>query len=204
MAILQVMGRVPRCCLVVAIPAILSLVGNVAAAPPIATPIGTGSRYHPLPSGEAVESARPIAGMACSSQAHSRFGAHLEVFAKRRVVVVPPGIGIAPPRRAAGLYAVAGRCSYPARTREPTGVVEVVKGSHLTVGQLFSIWGQPLGRGRLAGFRAADGERVLAFVDGVRWGGDPRSIRLARHAEIVLEIGGFVPPHTSFRFRRGL
>lgn len=196
--------RVVRRCLAGAIPVVLSLAGTVAAAPPIATPIGTGSRYHPLPSGEAVEAARPVGGLACSSRPQPRFGAHLEVFAKRRVVVVPPGIGMAPPRRAAGIYVVSGRCSYPARTREPTGVVEVVEGSHLTIGQLFAIWGQPLGRDRLAGFRGARGERVLAFVGGVRWGGDPRSIPLARHAEIVLEIGGFIPPHTSFRFRRGL
>jgi hypothetical protein len=30
-----------------------------------------------------------------------------------------------------------------------------------------------------------------------------RAIRLTRHAEIVLEVGGYVPPHTSFLFGPG-
>jgi len=45
---------------------------------------------------------------------------------------------------------------------------------------------------------------VLAFVGGRRWRGDPRAIPLARHAQIVLEIDGYVPPHASFLFPRDL
>lgn len=131
-----------------------------------------------------------------------RYGVHLELFARRRVVIVAPGIGIAPPRVRDGAYVRAGRCSYPVRTREPTGVIEVAAqaGRTLRLGDLFALWDQPLGPRRLASFHG----RVEAYVAGRPWTGDPRAIPLARHAQIVLEVGGHVPPHTSYRFPPGL
>jgi hypothetical protein len=59
-----------------------------------------------------------------------------------------------------------------------------------TLGQFFAIWGQPL-RGR-------------AYVNGRRHRGDPRAIRLTKHAQIVIEVGGYVRPHASYRFPPGL
>jgi hypothetical protein len=97
-----------------------------------------------------------------------------------------------------------GRCSYPAKTVEPTGVIEVARTARLTLGQFFDLWGQPLSTTRLVGFRSRHGERLRAFVGGRPWSGDPRRIRLRRHAQIVLELGGFVPPHSSYLFRKGL
>jgi hypothetical protein len=97
-----------------------------------------------------------------------------------------------------------GRCSYVARTRTPTGVIEVIAGRRVTLGQVFYLWGQPLGARRLAGFRAGRGERVRAFVDGSPWNGPVRTIPLRRHAAIVLELGAYVPPHSSYRFAMGL
>jgi hypothetical protein len=38
------------------------------------------------------------------------------------------------------------------------------------------------------------------YVDGVRRHGDPRALRLGPGAEIVLEVGGYVPPHHTFLF----
>ena len=93
---------------------------------------------------------------------------------------------------------LAGRCSYPLRTREPTGVIEVASPRPLQLGDVFRVWGQPLSPRQLAGFRTA--RRVLAFVNGRRVDGDPRAIPLRRHDEIVLEIGGYVAPHSSYLF----
>ena len=169
---------------------------------PIPTPIGVGVRYHPGPTSRAVAAARPVAGLRCSTGDANRFGVHLELFANDRVVIVPAGIGIAPPLRRSEAYVLGGRCSYPARTREPTGVVEVETGSRLTLGHLFAIWGQPLSPTRLAGFRTSG--RVRAYVGGRRWRGRLGHIPLRRHAEIVLELGLFVPPHVTYRFRKGL
>jgi hypothetical protein len=135
--------------------------------------------------------------MRCWGGERPRFKVHLELFAGRRVVLVPPGIGVAPPRVRDGAYVRGGRCTYPLVTREPTGVVEVESGGRQrTLGDLFAVWGQPLGRRRMAGFRG----RVSAFVGGHRYKDDPRTIPLTRHAQIVLEVGGYVRPHATYRF----
>jgi hypothetical protein len=161
----------------------------IAAPPPnvIPTPIGVGPAYRPPALTQTVRAGRPVGTLRCGATGQ-RYGVHLELFARRRVVIVPAGIGIS----------AAGRCSYAARTRTPAGIVEIRAGSRLTLGDLFRIWGQPLGRGRLAGFR--NNGPLLAFVGGRRWRGDPAAIPLTRHAQIVLELGGYVPPHPSFLF----
>src|SRR2546429_7199887 len=43
-------------------------------------------------------------GLRCTRSSGPRFGAHLELFAAGRVVLVAPGIGIAPPRVREGAY----------------------------------------------------------------------------------------------------
>jgi hypothetical protein len=162
----------------------------------VPTPIGAGSAYHPGAQGPAADRR----GLACAREPGPRFGVHLELFANRRVVIVPAGIGVAPPRRIDGAYVRGGRCSYPARTVEPTGVIELREGARLTLGRFFRLWGRELSPRRLLSFSG----RVDAFVGGRRWRGDPREIPLARHAQIVLEVGGSVPPHCSYTFARGL
>ena len=69
-----------------------------------------------------------------------------------------------------------------------------------TLGQLFAVWGQPLGPNRMAGFRG----RVRAYVDGKRWQQAPGAIPLRRHAQIVLETGAYIAPHARYRFPPGL
>jgi hypothetical protein len=165
-------------------------------------PIGVGRAYHPGAAPPAVLAGRPVAGLRCAAdRGGARFGVHLELFARRRVVVVPAGIGVARPfRHYLGRVVPAG-CTYPARTRQPTGVIEIGPGARLTLGQLFALWGRRLGAHRLSSF---SGGPVLAFVGGRRWRRDPRAIPLTRHAQIVLEIGGYVPPHPSYLFPGGL
>lgn len=174
-------------------------------APPLARTapsVGPARRHRPPSLGSRAARALPVRGLHCTRGDQGRFGAHLELFAAGRVVLVAPGIGVAPPRTLRGAYVSAGRCSYPVRTREPTGVVEVEAGGGRakTLGDLFAIWGQPLSRTRMAGFRGT----VHAYVAGRRRRGDPRSIPLGRHAQIVLEVGSRVPPHAVYRFPPGL
>jgi hypothetical protein len=113
---------------------------------------------------------------------------------------VPAGIGVAPPQRRRGAYVIGGACSYGIRTLEPTGVVLVQAGGTRRLADLFAVWGQPLGTDRLAGFSGP----VHAFVNGRRWTRAPDSIPLRHHAEIVLEVGGYVVPHPHYRFPPGL
>jgi hypothetical protein len=171
---------------------------------PIPTPIGVGALYHPQAASPRVVRAEPVGRLRCSTARRRRFGVHLELFANRRVMIVPAGIGIAPPLVRDGATVRSGRCSYPLRTRQPTGVFEVEAGRSLTLGDLFAVWGRPLSRSRLAGYRARPGDRIRAWVGGCPWKGSLRAIPLRRHAQIVLEGGGFVPPHATFLFPRGL
>ena len=84
----------------------------------VPTPIGVGSRDHPRALLNGVATAAPVAGMRCEGGSERRFEVHLELFALRRVVLVPAGVGIAPPYRHIGGEILGGRCSYPALTRD--------------------------------------------------------------------------------------
>ena len=99
---------------------------------------------------------------------------------------------------------LAAGCSYAVQTTGPTGVLEVRRGARLTLGRLFTVWGQPLSATRLAGFSTRRSAPVRAYVAGRRWRGRLGAIPLRRHAQIVLEGGGYVPPHATYRFPRGL
>jgi hypothetical protein len=167
--------------------------------PRTAPSVGPSARHRPPSLGARAARGLPIRGLRCTSADASRFGVHLELFAARRVVLIPPGIGIAPPRTREGAYVRGGRCSYPLRTSEPTGVIEAA-GPPKTLGDLFAVWGQPLSRKAMAGFRGP----VRAYVGGRAWHGAPGAIPLARHAQIVVEVGGYVRPHASYRFPPGL
>jgi len=147
-------------------------------AAPIPTPIGFGPRYQLAPG-------PPRATRFTCSHANALTQrAHVELFANNRVLLLPKGIGIAR------------GCTYPVRTTSPTGVVEYAPAVRPTLGDLFDVWGQPLSARGLAGFHGA----LSAWVGGRRWRGEVRSIPLRRHAEIVVEVGGYIPPHTFFLF----
>jgi hypothetical protein len=136
----------------------------------------------------------------CRRRLGLRDAAHVELFAADRVVLVAAGIGTHPPRRRIEGRIAAAHCYGALVTLDPTGVVLVRRGSTLTIADLFASWGQPLGAHRMASFRAAG---VTAFVDGRRRRGAVGRIRLRRHAEIVLEVGPRVPPHSAYRFPPG-
>jgi hypothetical protein len=160
-----------------------------------ARPIGRGARFDPTASG-------PVAGR-CGGRLGPRFGVHVEIFAANRVVLIPAAVGTRPPRTfSAGRISGAG-CYGDLVTLEPTGVVLVRPGRRLSLSDLFRAWGQPLSPRRLASFRAPSGTSVSVFVGGRRWHGLPASVPLARHSEIVAEVGPYVPPHRSYTFPPG-
>ena len=165
-------------------------------------PLGPGPAFRPSPMGNrAVAAGAPVGSLRCGPEPRSSYGAHVELFAHDHGIAVPAGIGIAPPQRRAGAMVSGGRCAYPLRTTDPTGVVEVDSAVVRvpTVGQLFDLWGQRLSADRIGALRSSGGA-VVAFVNGRRWPGDPRRIPLRRHVQIVLELGPFVEPHPSYTF----
>jgi hypothetical protein len=128
----------------------------------------------PTPIGAGPRYHPPAVIRRCTQPTPSRI--HLELFANGRVVLVPPQIGC--------------------WTSDPTGVVHYR--GRATLGGFFRAWRQRLSRTRLLSFSG----RVLAFRDGHRVDGDPRSMRLRDGDELVLEVGGYVPPHRSYLFPR--
>lgn len=162
--------------------AALALGGDPSVVP---LPIGPGPRYRPAAIARA---GAPVGTLTCGP-ARKSFRVHLELFADRRVVVVPSGIGVA-----------RSGCLYPVHTLAPTGVVQVAQGTVMRLGDLFRIWGGRLGARDLLSFRSA--APVRAYVGGERFAGPPASVPLTPGAQIVVELGAYVPPHPTFLFPR--
>jgi hypothetical protein len=163
-----------------------SVGGDVVSGPPIVTrPVGVGPGFLLPPRGARAAARIPIGALTCDAGAlQGAITAHLEIFARRETLVIPKGIGV-----------VAGRCRYPVRTLIQTGLI-VAERPGLTLGDLFAVWGQPLSARRIAGFSGP----VEAFVAGRRVRGDVRRIAIRHHAQIVIEISGYVPPHAHYVF----
>lgn len=153
----------------------------------IPTPIGRGLEFRPA--------ARIPASGCARGTLSGRYRAHVEVFGRRQAVVIPAGIGIGADARHEYGRLVDADCRAAARTLDPSGVVHFDH-EDLRLGDLFAVWGQPLERARLLSFRG----EVSAFVGGRRVAGDPAQISLRDGAQIVIESGGYIPPHPSFRF----
>jgi hypothetical protein len=149
-------------------------------------PIGVGPRYHPPPGTH---------GTCVQAPLEAGSLVHLELFARRRAIVVPAGIGLRGAHYRFG-QASSAHCRAPLWTSDPTGVVHVDRSA--TLGDLFRVWGEPLARSRLLSFRGT----VRLYRNGVLRHGDPRRFVLRAHDELVLEVGAFVPPHRSYRFPR--
>jgi hypothetical protein len=167
---------------------VLAYVAPTSSAAPIPTPIGVGPAFHPTAASDAVAAGKPVGRFRCAGIRHLQ-RAHVEIFARGRVVIVPSGIGVARARA----------CTYAVRTNAPTGVVEFDASRRVTLGDLFAVWGRRLARDRLLTFSG----RVRAYVAAKRWRGPVQAIPLERHAEIVLEIGPYIPPHARFLFGPG-
>ena len=154
----------------------------------VPTPIGKGAAYRPPAKAPLPELCKP-------GPVQGAFRAHVELFANRQAIVIPAGIGIGPPAEGKLGRIVGARCRAETRTLDPTGVVDFDR-DDLTVGDLFRVWRERLGPMQLLSFD----ETVKAYVAGEPVTGDPRHVRLVDRAQIVLETGGFVPPHKTFAF----
>jgi hypothetical protein len=157
----------------------------------------TAQRVHAAPTGATVD------GIACqtSEQVAYHIHAHLTIYASGARQVVPAGIGIPGPQQVVDGFVEGGKCLYWLHTHDSTGVVHIESPVQrvYTLGQFFDVWGRPLSNTQVG---HATGH-VTAFVNGKRFAGDPRSIKLTPHAVIQLDIGKVVPPQ-PFTFPAGL
>jgi hypothetical protein len=136
--------------------------------------IGRGPRFLPPVTG------RPTG--ACASRPGPE-EAHLELFGANQVVLIAAGVGHR------------GGCYGNAVTISDAGVVHFRPGA--TLAEVFRAWGEPLSADQMASFRGP----VRYYVAGRRVHRVPA---LTEHAEIVIEVGPYVPPHARFSFPEGL
>jgi hypothetical protein len=150
---------------------------------------------------------RPVDGIKSDSAERLAFHihTHLQIYVDGQQRALPPGIGVVPPlqvqQTAQGPFVVGGAGFYWLHTHDDSGVVHVESPVQrpFTLGELFDLWGQPLGPDRVG---PATGP-VTALVDGVVVGGDPRDIPLTAHAVVQLDVGTVVP-FRPYSFAPGL
>ena len=126
---------------------------------------------------------------------------HLEVLLDGKPIVVPAGIGVGRPWGAnPDGFIATGSCFAWIHTHDTTGVVHVFTqvGKSYSLGQVFEVWGQPLGANTALGLRGA----LVVLVDGRPFVGDPQAVTLKNFENIVLELGRppATPPASTYDF----
>jgi len=172
---------------------------GTAATPTPATSSSPVARLDPA-TGQTVD------GIACERQEQALYHihAHLAIFVRGQPRQVPEGIGIPNPQTqpsTEGPFVVSGSCFYWLHSHAADGVIHVEAPVQrtFTLGDWFDLWGQPLTSAQVA----ADSGTVIAYVNGRRHDGDPRSIPLESHAVIQLDVGTDVAPQ-PYAFPAGL
>lgn len=116
---------------------------------------------------------------------------HVGVFLDGSPITVPAGIGVGRPWvSAADGFILQASCFAWIHTHDTSGVVHVFTqiGKSYTLGQLFSVWGQPLSDSGALGFHGP----IVALVNGQPKTDNLRSLPLENLENIVLELG--IPP----------
>jgi hypothetical protein len=172
--------------------------------------VGPASAALPVPRTTQAPWSRPVDTLALSRAAglkaerHEFFAyhvhAHLDVFVGGKRVRVPGGVGIdiADPgvqrgRLPDGSMAYGGirqcvrRCISPLHTHDDTGILhtESQRSHPNRLGQFFAEWRVRLTRSCIGGYC----RRMRVFVNGKRYAGDPRGIKLTDRKEIAIVVG---------------
>lgn len=109
---------------------------------------------------------------------------HLSVIVNGQARSIPASIGIVDNGTT--------DCHYQLHTHDLSGKlhVEAPAAATFTLGQLFSIWGQPLTRDNVAGITGLPVEVFITEGGTVtRYSGDPKEIELKSHRHIAIQIG---------------
>jgi hypothetical protein len=110
---------------------------------------------------------------------------HLSIFLNGEALAVPAMIGFV-------ALSPTTECHYPLHTHDATGLLHVhaTTQTFFTLGQFFSVWGQPLQRDNIAGLV---GLPVVAYVtdNGVarEATGDLTALQILSHREITIQVG---------------
>ena len=124
-----------------------------------------------------------VNGISCDAQEGQRIHIHqhLVIYDHGIQQLIPQYIGIP----------IGGRCIYWLHTHTPDGIihVEAPMDRSFTLGDFFSVWGQPITRTQVASAKTKKGESTRVWVNGAIYNGDPAKIPLTAHADIVIQVG---------------
>jgi hypothetical protein len=128
---------------------------------------------------------------------------HLAMFVDGRPYSLPLGVGMVAPivieNTSSGEFALGSQhCLYWAHVHAQDGIIHIEspEARDFTLGQVMDIWHVALTSSGLGSFSGS----ITATVDGRAWPGDPATIPLTQHAQIVLNVGAPViaPPSISW------
>ncbi len=143
-----------------------------------------------------------IDGIPCQSneQLAVHYHAHLSIIVGGNETTLPAGVGIDQ----------TAQCLYWMHVHAGDGIIhiEAPKDSaarKFTLGNIFDIWKMPLSSTQVGATVLTKDQKLLMFVDGKPYAGNPRNIVLAAHTQVVLEVTPpeVIPPPT-FTFPAGL
>ena len=183
-------------------PAGLPVYGGIG---PEGIPVQVGPKLAPANAGL---TGATIAGVSCGSSEQTAFHhhIHLVIFINGTPRSVPIAIGFTPPAQVVqgngGYFAEApggaNPCIYWLHVHAEDGIVHIESPIVKTfvLGQVFAVWQQPLSSTQVGPYKGT----VTATVNSVPWSGDPSSIPLDEHTQIVLNLGGPIvtPPPISW------
>ena len=133
-----------------------------------------------------------IAGISCDAMEGSRIHIHqhLVILDHGKPVDIPVNVG----------RPASGACLYWVHTHYPDGIIHIESPATrtFTLGDFFTIWGQPLTTTQAASAKAGKGTKLKVWVDGKPYTGDPRKVPLTPHADIVIEAGPPFPVPPKF------
>ncbi|MDX3310603.1 hypothetical protein P1S61_16235 [Streptomyces sp. ME08-AFT2] len=122
--------------------------------------------------------------------------AHLTIYVNGVQKTVPYGIGIVPPYSLqrgpdGATFVSGGKSFYFLHTHDETGIIhaESPSAQSYDLGDFFDVWKQPLTREQVGPAKGT----VTIWVNGKKFSGNPRSIKLSEHEGIQLDIGKDMP-----------
>ncbi len=135
-----------------------------------------------------VPAGQPVDGIPCQQMEGTveHIHQHVRILDHGKQIRIPEDVG----------RPIVGQCFYWIHTHTPDGIVHVEAPSFrtFTLGNFFDIWGQPLSATDVAGARPKKNERVVVWIGGARYTGDPRKIELIQHLDVTIEVG---PPYAK-------
>ena len=143
-----------------------------------------------------------INGIPCQSneQLAVHYHAHLSIIVGGNETTLPAGVGIDQTTQ----------CLYWLHVHATDGIIHIEAprasaARQFTLGDIFDIWGKPLSSNQIGATVLTKGQKLVMFVNGKPYTGNPRSIVLAKYAQIVLEVTPpEVNPPPSITFAPGL